>query len=392
MLAAVSGGGSGGATPRRRMRIVVVMPEPPFAEGGPAGRCAAAVLQGLHADERIELSALAADRRATGRGSPPPGVPVEVVSLPPQGRLEAWSDLLRRPLGDLSRGEFGERVRTLAADADVLHLDQVQAAWCDLGSHVPSLVHLHYLVRLDRPGRPSGLREAVQLYGFAAAERAAIRRHTFLVANSPVVAAELRRRAPDADITVVPLVLDPELYGPAAGVPRVAGFIGQGVWPNTAAAARRLVGGVWPLVRRELPDARLLVAGRGMAELGLPVTEGVEMLGEVDSAGEFLRNLSLLVFPAVGGTGMKVKVLEALACGLPVVTTPSGAEGLAPSDGVVVADDDAALARAAASLLRDDEERKQRGAAALVTFREQHTPAVAATTFADLYARMVERR
>jgi glycosyltransferase involved in cell wall biosynthesis len=374
------------------MRVVVVMPEPPYSEGGPAGRCAAALLEGLTEHDRIELTAVAARVTTAAVREPPRAIPVEILSVEPQDRAQAWSDLLRRPLGYLSRGEFGAHVRRLAADADILHLDQVHTAWCDLGSDIPSLVHLHYLVRLDRPRRPAGLRAAAQLFGLAAAERAAVRRHTFLVANSRRVGDELRRRAPRADVTVIPLVLDPDQYAPAADVSQVAGFIGQARWPTTAAAARRLVERVWPLVRRELPDARLLVAGRGMDELGLQATGGVEIVGEVESASSFLGGLSLLLFPSPRGSGMKVKVLEALACGLPVVTSRVGAEGIAPTEGIVVADDDEGAARAAISILSDDGERRQRGAAALRAFEEHHTPKVAAAAFADLYARMTESR
>jgi glycosyltransferase involved in cell wall biosynthesis len=373
------------------VKVVMVMPEPPNPEGGAAGRCAAGLLAGLSADERVELSAIAARFPEAAEDWSPCGVPVEVVPVPHQNRLEAWSDLVRRPLGNLSRGEFEKRVRRLAADADVFHLDQVHTAWCGRGSGVPALLHLHYLVELDRPERQPDLPARASRFANAAAQRNAIRRHRFLVANSAIVAAELRRRAPQADVTVVPLVLDPDRYGPACeDTPRVAGFIGSAKWPTTAAATHRLVERVWPLVRREVPDGRLLIAGRDMAELKMNFTDGVEILGRVDSAASFLRSVSLLLFPAVRGSGTKVKVLEALACGLPVVTTAVGAEGIAPNDGVIVVEDDASLARAAASILRDDEERKQRSAAALRTFAEYHSPAVAASAFVELYGRIAE--
>jgi glycosyltransferase involved in cell wall biosynthesis len=120
------------------------------------------------------------------------------------------------------------------------------------------------------------------------------------------------------------------------------------------------------------------------------VTDGVEIVGEVESASSFLGDLSLLLFPSPRGSGMKVKVLEALACGLPVVTSRVGAEGIASTEGIVVADDDEGAARAAISILSDDGERRQRGAAALRAYEEHHTPKVAAAAFADLYARMLE--
>lgn len=88
---------------------------------------------------------------------------------------------------------------------------------------------------------------------------------------------------------------------------------------------------------------------------------------------------------------MKVKVLEALACGVPVVTTPEGAEGIAPNDGVIVEVDDGALADAAAELLRDTAARKERGAAALRAFQTHYAPEIATRPLVDLYRRMLER-
>jgi glycosyltransferase involved in cell wall biosynthesis len=373
----------------RLVKVVVVLPEPPFLEGGAAGRCSAGLLEGLHADERIELSAVAAHKSGAVQGAPPPGVPVEIVSVPRQDRLQAWADIVRRPLGYLSRGEFGERVRRLAAAADVLYLDQTETAWCDLGTDVPAVVHLHYLALLDQPRVPRHPRIIASRFGVAAAQRYAWQRHRFLLANSATVADELRRWVPRADVTVVPLVLDPEHY-PAAldGGEPVAGFIGSARWPMTARAARRLVDRVWPLVRREVPEARLVIAGRGMDRLGLGGDESVEIRGEVPSGAAFMGEISVLVFPPVGGSGMKVKTLEAIASGVPVVTTEVGAEGIAPNEGVVVAEDDESLARATVSMLRDDAERKQRGHAGLQAFRKHHTPEVAAGILFELFSRM----
>jgi glycosyltransferase involved in cell wall biosynthesis len=371
------------------VRVLVVMPEPPYLEGGAAGRCNAGLLMGLHADERIELSSISARLPRALDGALPPGVPAEIVPVPEEGRLEASSELLRRPLGRLSRGEFGDRVRELAADVDVLHLDQAQTAWCNLGTDVPAVVHLHYLVRLDQPRVPGNLRRALWRFRVAAGQRQAARRHRFLVANSTTVANEIRRETPNADVTVVPLVLDPAHYQPLldSGEP-VVGFIGSGGWPMTAAAAHRLVDRVWPLVRREIPEARLRVAGRRMDTLGLRAGDGVEIQGEVPSGSDFMREVSVLLFAPVGGSGTKVKVLEALASGLPVVTNATGAEGVASNDGVVVVEDNETLARAAVSILRDPEERRQRGVAGLQAFKDGHTPRVAAGMLFELYSRM----
>src|SRR5262249_9106396 len=138
-------------------------------------------------------------------------------------------------------------------------------------------------------------------------------------------------------------------------------------WPTTAASMRRLVEEVWPEVRRHAPDSRLLVAGLGTEALGL-TGDGVDVVGEVPSASRFLRGLSLLLYPIERGSGVKVKVLESIAAGVPVVTTRLGAEGIEAGDGVIVEESAGALAAAAVSILRDEAERRQRGEAARAAF------------------------
>ena len=152
---------------------------------------------------------------------------------------------------------------------------------------------------------------------------------------------------------------------------------------------RRLVYEVWPLVRRIVPEAQLVVAGRGTEQLiDVAVEPGVEVLGSVPSAAKWLRDLSVLLFPIDRGSGMKVKVLESIASGVPVVTTPAGAEGINAGDGVVVEDDERRLAHAAATIMQDALERSQRGTAARAAFLEHYAPAPATLPLVELYRRI----
>jgi glycosyltransferase involved in cell wall biosynthesis len=108
----------------------------------------------------------------------------------------------------------------------------------------------------------------------------------------------------------------------------------------------------------------------------------------VPSADAFLRSLALLLYPAPRGSGMKVKVLEAMVCGVPVVTTPAGAEGIDPTDGVVVCETPEALVEASARLLADPQERARRGAAAREAFLARYAPEPATRPLAGLFRRM----
>jgi glycosyltransferase involved in cell wall biosynthesis len=377
------------------LRALVVLPDPPLEEGRPAGRCALAMMRGL-ASRGVEVRALAARAPWGMRGDPPGDVDVDVIEVGAEAPgWHARLQRLRRPVGELARSDFGERVRSEAEDADVVHLEELDTSWCSEGIEPRAALRLHYLVRRDRGFGAPWRREFRHVLESELAERRAIRRHHFLIAASRPIADELRARAPRAHLEVVPFCLDPDDYPPAPldGEP-AAGIIGTAGWPPTANALERLLAEIWPEARSLAPGARLLIAGRGTASLGRRLGDagGVEILGEVPSASEFLRRLSVLVYPLSRGSGVKVKVLEAIASGLPVVTTPAGAEGIAAGDGVIVETDPHRLAAATAELLRDASARRQRGDAARAAFLERYAPRPATEPLVDLYRAMAEAR
>lgn len=134
----------------------------------------------------------------------------------------------------------------------------------------------------------------------------------------------------------------------------VVGFVGPMWRPENATGIAWFVQEVWPLVRARHPDARLRVAGAG------PVADaphGVEYLGFVPDLEAFFRQLDVFVAPLLIGAGLKFKVLQAFAHGLPVVATTVAAEGIElPADGPPFArvhDDPAHFAAAVSELLGD---------------------------------------
>lgn len=123
---------------------------------------------------------------------------------------------------------------------------------------------------------------------------------------------------------------------------------------------------IWPRLRAERPDARLVLAGRGSREhlaaagpLDDWATRGVEALGFVEDLAGTFRGSRLFVAPLAEGGGIKIKILEALARGLPTVTTPVGAEGIAgeASGTLYLAPSDEGFVPAVLSALDDDEAR-----------------------------------
>jgi polysaccharide biosynthesis protein PslH len=374
------------------LRALVVLSSPPLPEGGAAAKCAIGLLRGLQA-RGVTYRALAPNLWSTSLDALPEDLQVEAMPVEPPTPWRVRSDRLLRPNGWLARGPFLARLQELATEVDVVHFFDAQVAAALNRLDTPALAQIDFQTRRDRaiggPWRREG-RIAIDLFR---AERLACRRAHWLLANCEEVAAGLRAAAPHARVAVGPPALDERYYMPRAEVDSpMVGLIGRADWPPTAKAVERLLSEVWPRIRERRPDAKLLLAGIGMersAFADLPDLPGVEWRGRVSSATDFLRELGVLLYPLTAGSGAKVKVLEALALGVPVVTTPDGAEGLGAHGGVTVSTDDGQLADATVALIADPQAHCAAGAAAYKTFFDHHTPAVAVGPVVDLYEQMV---
>jgi glycosyltransferase involved in cell wall biosynthesis len=134
-------------------------------------------------------------------------------------------------------------------------------------------------------------------------------------------------------LVTVPLGIDVALLRaerPAVTPQRIL-FLGSFGHPPNRDAAARLCRDVWPAVRARRPDWELVLAGPGSDEFvshsGLD-GEGVRALGFVADLDELFAASGLFVAPLFEGGGIKIKILEAMARGIPLVTTPIGAEGI----------------------------------------------------------------
>jgi len=160
-------------------------------------------------------------------------------------------------------------------------------------------------------------------------------------------------------LITVPLGVDLETASAerTAALRRVL-FVGSFQHPPNRSAAALLCDRIWPQVFAELPGWELVLAGPGsdrfLAERQ-PAPAGVTATGFVADLRGLLRQCRVLAAPLTEGGGIKIKILEAMACGLPVVTTAIGAEGITTRADELVwwADDPAEFARQLLAAARD---------------------------------------
>lgn len=169
---------------------------------------------------------------------------------------------------------------------------------------------------------------------------------------------EIQARFPACDVRLVqPYCLEPAAHRPVVGLPLLIFVAGFGHPPNVD-AAQWLVGEVMPLVWAEMPAVQLsLVGSKPTDAVKALAGPRVEVTGWVtdERLAQLYASHRVAVVPLRFGAGVKHKVVEALAAGLPLVTTSVGAQGLPDLQAVCrVRDSAEELAAQIIELLRDD--------------------------------------
>lgn len=153
---------------------------------------------------------------------------------------------------------------------------------------------------------------------------------------------------------------------------------------------------VMPLVLTQEPEAKLVIIGSDPPpQHGLPGSgHNVELIGFVEDIRQPLAEYSVFVCPILTGSGVRVKLLEAFASGIPVVSTPIGAEGLATEDGATcrLTDTPEAFAQAVVELLRDPESAAAMAARAYEEVRANWDTPVITRRLIDGYREILERK
>lgn len=241
---------------------------------------------------------------------------------------------------------------------------QTMTPWLVVAHNVESMIWQRYAENETNPAKRWYIRQ--QWHKFRRFEQWAYASATCTVAVSAEDASRIRSEFGGKCVEVVDNGVDTRFFR-LTGTPRVHNsvlFLGSLDWRPNQDSLRVLLHQVFPEVRLQEPDAKLIIVGRNPPEwLQTQVSQldGVELHGNVPDVRPHLARAGVLAVPLRIGGGSRLKILEALAAGLAVVSTRIGAEGLelVPNQHLLVTDGSETMAAAIVSAMRNPQSMRQ---------------------------------
>jgi polysaccharide biosynthesis protein PslH len=389
------------------MRVLLVVPVPPAADGGGAiPVLLQAELLGLQERHEVTLVTAVGDEPGEEEAARLLAEEVEVHAAdrrrPPPGTARRRRQL--RMASAWARGRWPWRTVWYAApgmqrildrlaaerDFDVALIEDSALSVFRYPAGLPTVFTHHEVLRprpvewaagspRDWPAWAFGELDWRRWQGF---QRRAWRRFDLVQVFSQRDADQVAELAPDVAprVRVDPfgLVLPPRA-DPAREVAGTILFVGAFHHPPNRDAAIWLAREILPAVLARHPEARLRIVGSGPTpEVRALAGANVEVVADAPSVLPHLEEAAVVMAPVRTGGGMRMKVLQAMAAGKAVVTTPRGAEGytgFGEEPPLAVGESEAEIAAATAALLANEEERRRLGGRAREFAERHHSPA-----------------
>lgn len=352
-------------------RILIVSPVTPYPVHHGAGSCIYGYIRALRESFDIDFVGFCPEmfRRQAQEGLNQLCRKALLFKAPPARRLDAFSDT---PFlfSNLQSDEMHRAVDRLLREEspDLVQVEYLGLANYAASARCPRIVRAHVLewwhYYLNWRQVRSWRAKIENLFWSLDAlrhNRRTLQEFDWVLVTSD----EERRRAlelvPTARAEALPFMLmDCAYYQPAPRPPKTKEILFVGFLPHTpnTDALSYFIREEWPLIRREEPEARLIVIGEGASNAlrGLMDDYGVEYRGYVEDLRDTYRQTRVYIAPVTSGGGIRTKIVEAMTAGVPVVCNSFAPLGLGvmPDHHVVVRDNPVESAAAIVQLLRDD--------------------------------------
>jgi glycosyltransferase involved in cell wall biosynthesis len=178
-------------------------------------------------------------------------------------------------------------------------------------------------------------------------------------------------------VTDIPFGIDLSKYKPCDKIPESLSLfhLGSMNWIPNIEGIKWFLETVWPIISKQHPDLKLYLAGRYMPEWLLKTQiQNIEIVGEVADAKQFICSKSIAIVPLLSGSGIRIKIIEAMALGRAVVSTSIGAEGIYVQNEIdlLLADEPEAFAKAVHQLIINPQRTAEMGANARIRIEENY--------------------
>ncbi len=399
------------------MNLLIIAPSLPYPPASGGALRVYSLLRGLHAaGHRVTLLAL------DDSGLNPAETPlrelcarVEAFPIPQRTKSQRLKMLLTTTQADLAHrlysDELAKRLREILGAE---HFDLIQCEALEMACYLPvakaaqtsaklCLDTFNAEYQLQRviagidarePKRwPMALYSWIQAGRIESYERQMCALADIVIAVSPEDADLLRPFRADGKIHVLPSAISVDDY--AADFPLVdlgvhaLIFTGKMDYRPNVDAALWLVNDILPLIRQRVPDVTVTLVGQQPSPRldALRTVPGVTITGRVESVVPYLRGAAAYVAPLRMGSGTRLKLLEAMATGSPIVATTAAAAGLMPDAkaAMLIADGAQPFADAVIGLLTAPEKRDEMVNAGKIAVRAHYDWSATAPALLNIY-------
>lgn len=192
-------------------------------------------------------------------------------------------------------------------------------------------------------------------------------------------------------ITAIPFGLDIKGYSPSENEVDFPSLfhIGSMNWMPNNEGIQWFIKYAWPPISEKYPRLKLYLAGRMMPDWLTNLNQtNIEVLGEVPDARDFIHSKAIMIVPLFSGSGIRIKIIEGMALGKPIISTTIGAEGIACQDGkdILLANDPEAFLAAVSQFVENPELCKEIGHNARQLIENNHSLEQVLLKFEKFYA------